>query len=237
MRFTSIVLFILFFLASVVLLKGCKHDPVAPVDQNGGNGNGNGDTCDVEIIYFQNDVLPLFISNCAQSGCHDVATASDGIVLDSYSSIINSDIIEPFDAGDSEIMEVITKNDDDRMPPPPADPLSATQITLLRDWINQGTENIVCESTSCDTTSVTYAGAIVPIFQKFCNGCHSGGNPSGGLNFSTHGGIQPVALDGTLFGSVNHESGFSPMPQGGSKLPDCEIETIRIWIEDGAPNN
>lgn len=254
MRLFSGILSALTFLILFMLLQvACKHEPVIPDDHgvNSGSGNGTGDTggtgsgggqesepCDENIIYFQNEVLPVFVSNCAKSGCHDAVSSKEGIILDSYDNIMKSGVLEPFDASDSELYELITENDpDDVMPPPPANALSQDQIALIRDWINQGAENTVCNTATCDTASVTFSASVNPIIQKNCLGCHSGGTPSGNLDFSGHNGIQPVALNGRLLGAVRHETGFSSMPKGGNKLSDCDIEKIRIWINAGAPNN
>ncbi len=45
------------------------------------------------------------------------------------------------------------------------------------------------------------------------------------------------ANNGKLFGAVNHDSGFAAMPKNAPKLSDCKIDQIKIWIEDGTPNN
>ncbi len=243
MRLSILCFMLLLSLLAMSMLGGCKHEPVLPVGGgdpgDGGDGEGPGeDTCDPDTVYFQQEVLPLLISNCAKSGCHDAATAEEGIVLDSYSSIRSSDVIKLSDAGDSELYEVITEDDaDKRMPPPPASPLSSEQIGLIRSWIEQGAKDNACSETACDTSNVTFSATIQPILQNKCLGCHSGGAPSGGLSFSTHSGVQGVALSGRLFGAVNHDTGFVPMPQGGNKLPACEIGQIRIWVENGALNN
>ena len=78
--------FWLISLSAVVILPSCSHDVVEIVKTTiidttttGGNGNGNGgggvlNPCDPSKVYFVNDVLPIFLSSCAYSGCHDAAT-------------------------------------------------------------------------------------------------------------------------------------------------------------------
>ena len=46
-----------------------------------------------------------------------------------------------------------------------------------------------------------------------------------------------VAQNGKLYGSVNHSPGFAPMPQSGGKLGNCQILTIKKWIDGGILNN
>ncbi len=89
----------------------------------------------------------------------------------------------------------------------------------------------------CDTTDVSYAGFIAPTLQTFCNSCHSAEAPSAGIITETYEGLKVVALDGRLVGAINHESGYSPMPQGQSQLQECTRLKIQAWVEDGALNN
>lgn len=221
----------------------CKHDPdIIPDDGGNGNGNNPGDTtelntCDPDTVYFQNDILPLLISNCGTSGCHDPGTASEGVVLTDYFSVINSGKVKPGDPNDSEIFEKITENDpEDRMPPIPADPLSADKIAIIKKWIEQGALNNSCES-GCDTTNVTFNNTIWPTIETNCTGCHSGANAGAGIFLTNYNEIVAIANTGQLIGAISHADGFSPMPQNANILSDCKIREIEIWIENGTPNN
>lgn len=234
----------------IMFLFSCRHEPLSPVtvandNTNSGNGGGSGtDTttypevsCDPDSVYFTNTILPLFISNCAKSGCHDAATHQEGIVLNSYASIMASDEIEPGDPSEGDIMEAITENDPDKiMPPPPNTPLTGAQINLISDWIAQGAVNNSCTD-GCDTSNVTYSGTVVPILQLRCVGCHNSNTTSDNINLTLYSGVELVASNGRLLGAINHAAGFTPMPLSGPKLPQCDIDKIRIWVEDGAPNN
>lgn len=240
-----------FLILLIMVLAGCKHEPdvipenpIAGGGGNGGGGNGGGGgggggeeevPCDSTIVYFEQQILPILISNCAVPGCHNVPTDdNDDIQITSYATLMGSDIVQ-----DGDMWEVINDNDpDDRMPPPPQQPLSADQIALIGQWIQQGAQNTSCVSTGCDTLNVTYSATIVPIIQQHCQGCHSGGTPQGGLNFTSHAVLQQVAMDGRLAGSIQHLPGAIPMPPGGAPpLSDCKIQKFLIWIDQGAPNN
>lgn len=85
---------------------------------------------------------------------------------------------------------------------------------------------------SCDTTMVTYSGKVVPILENYCFSCHAGSTPSGGLNLTDYNQLAFVAQNGSLLGSIRHEAGYSPMPQGTAKLNDCDIAIIAKWIND-----
>jgi mono/diheme cytochrome c family protein len=215
----------------------CKHepetlpDPEIPIDTI-----TTGIPCNPDTSYFQNDVLPILISSCAMSGCHDAASAQDGVVLISYQTVITTGDVRPGNPGNSDIYEKITDNDpEDRMPPPPMQALSPDQIEVIRKWIAQGAKNNRCDS-GCDTAVFTYSGAILPIINNNCKGCHSGATPSGNVNLDSYTAVKTAAESGRLYGSVAHLSGYSPMPQGG-KLSDCNITQIRKWIENGTPND
>jgi cytochrome c551/c552 len=90
----------------------------------------------------------------------------------------------------------------------------------------------------CDSTNVTYSTTINNIVNSYgCVGCHSGAGASGGVVLNTYTGIKSKVTDGRLMGSINHVAGFSPMPQGGAKMSQCDINKIQAWVAAGAPNN
>lgn len=67
-------------------LASCRHDPFFDNPIPGGVDTSSVDTttsdtsttgmsgCDPDSVYFNRDVLPLIISSCATSGCHDEIT-------------------------------------------------------------------------------------------------------------------------------------------------------------------
>jgi hypothetical protein len=227
------------FLLSVI---SCKHEIPGTPGTGGGTGGGGSTpptvTCSADTVYFQQQVLPIFISNCSLSGCHDVTSHRDGVILTDYQNIINTGDIRPFRPGDSEVYEKITDHDpDDRMPPPPRNPLSSSQINTIYKWIMQGAKNNSCQATVCDSGNVTYNNTIKPLVANKCLGCHSSSAPAAGYDFSQHAVLKARAMDGKLWGSVNHNPGFSPMPKNGLKLTACELTQVRKWIDAGAPNN
>jgi hypothetical protein len=91
---------------------------------------------------------------------------------------------------------------------------------------------------NCDTsTSFSYSLNVVPLLQQNCYGCHSGSFPSGNIRMGTYALDKVLGQNGTLYGSINHASGFSPMPKGTSKMTACQIVTIKKWIDGGMLNN
>lgn len=91
---------------------------------------------------------------------------------------------------------------------------------------------------SCETTGVTYAATVVPILQSNgCLSCHSGGAPSGNISLEGYANVRSAAISGKLYGVINHSAGYSPMPQGGNKMSNCNINKIKAWIDSGSINN
>lgn len=91
---------------------------------------------------------------------------------------------------------------------------------------------------SCDTTTVvSYAQKIVPLFQTQCYSCHLNASSGGGVLMGTYTADKAIALNGTLYGSIAHSTGFSPMPKGSPKFTACQIQLIKKWIDSGSPNN
>jgi len=198
----------------------------------GGGGGGTGHPCSPDSVYFANDILPLLVSNCSTSGCHDQASAQEGVVLVDYASIISK--VHPGDAANSKLYKVLIRSDE-RMPPPPAS-LTTAQIQSVQTWINQGALYNVCDA-PCDTLNVTYSQSVWPVIQTNCTGCHSGANPGAGIVLTDHATISAAAATGKLYGSVAHLSGYAPMPKNASQLSECNVAAIRIWIENGTPND
>lgn len=251
------ILVILLSMALGLLLvqTSCKHDPILldddmlpvdtttvdPVDTTTTiDTTDMGQPCDPAKIYFEKDILPVLQSNCAFSGCHDAASAEDGVILDSYENVIATADVEPFNLDDSEIFEVlIDTREEERMPPSPTSRLPGDQIQLIATWILQGAENLYCDpdAEGCDTTSVSFADFVEPTIQTHCKGCHSGAVPSGNIDLSNYANIKSHVESGKLYGAISWQAGFQPMPRGLDQLSDCTLEKVKAWINDGAPNN
>ena len=92
-------------------------------------------------------------------------------------------------------------------------------------------------SPSCDTVNMTYSTDIQPILQANCYSCHGNGMIEGGITLDTYAGVKAVAENGLLIGTITHAAGYPPMPDGGGKLSECDINKIQDWINRGASND
>lgn len=224
-----IEILILSSIAIIVAISSCTWQKV-PLVSHGNDGVK-------DSVCYLNEIQPIINSNCAMSGCHDPITQAAGYDLSSYFVVIN--LVKPGKPDQSKLIEVITGGGEEAMPPSPNQPLNQEQIDLLRKWISEGAGlNIDCNiSIPCDTSNVTYSGTINPILQANCLGCHSSAGSGGGILLNTFSAVKGQVNNGRLWGAINWQSGFSQMPKNSSKLSDCDITKIGIWIQQGAPNN
>lgn len=223
---------VLFAGGFIALVNSCKHEPPitavnpdpipGPVPNNG--------------VCFESEILPLFKSNCAKSGCHDAASHEENLILDSYSNIMRKYIV-PGNADNSKIYRVLFETGKDKMPPAPNADLTTAQKALIGKWINEGAKNTVNCNSTCDTTQFKYGANIALIMTTYCTGCHAGAVPSGGIDLSNYTNVKVQATNGRLVGSVTHAAGFSPMPKDAAKLSECQLTQIKKWVAAGALNN
>jgi len=192
----------------------------------------------IDGVCFETEILPLMVSRCGNSGCHNATDRADGIDLTSYEAIRKE--VKPGNPGDSELVEYMYETGEDAMPPAPAEPLKSEQIKLVEDWINEGARNTVdCESSgACNVTSpISFKNDVLPIIDNYCYGCHNTADPQGGYSYSTHSETMKSVNDGTLMGSIRFESGYVAMPEDSKMMPTCNIDLIQLWIDEGALNN
>jgi hypothetical protein len=97
-------------------------------------------------------------------------------------------------------------------------------------------------------TTVSYQLDVLPILKQQCYRCHSADKykvlSSSTLNMEDFSSLYYYATPANgrnnvsyLVGNIRHDSGFIPMPYDGGKLSDCEIATIKAWVDAGALSN
>jgi len=193
------------------------------------------DSCDPDSVYFQNQILPIFIGSCAVTGCHDQSSREADIALVSYANIMKG--ISPENPSGSKYYKVITLVEtDDLMPLNPITGvgfrLPSDQIDLIEKWINQGATDNSCEF--CDTTEYTYSGRISAIFSTNCAtsiGCHSSGSNNGQM--TSYDEIKAFVDTGLIMDRVIVKK---DMPVS-RPLSACDQEVLKKWIDNGAADN
>jgi hypothetical protein len=86
----------------------------------------------------------------------------------------------------------------------------------------------------CEQKDVTYTNTIQPILEANCYECHNHTTKSGYISWEDTVKVRELALNGKLFGVINHETGFKQMPKGRAKLDTCDIVYIKQWVDAGA---
>jgi len=105
---------------------------------------------------------------------------------------------------------------------------------------------------ACAPSGVSYNKDVQPILAKNCSECHAAGQKglaASGLDTTSYenlmkgGKFGPLVKPGdALSSSLNmlvegrvHAS--IQMPHGRAKLPDKDIEILKVWVNEGAKNN
>ena len=105
---------------------------------------------------------------------------------------------------------------------------------------------------ACSPRNVSYTRDIQPILAMNCSECHAPGKPgfeASGFDITNHQAL----LKGGKFGALikpgdAFTSAFNmlvegrahpsiQMPQAREKLPDRDIEILKVWVNEGAKNN
>jgi mono/diheme cytochrome c family protein len=90
-------------------------------------------------VSFTNDVLPILLTSCGQ--CHGVREVKEGLDLTTHAGIMagsfNGAVITPGNANDSYLVQQIIDGEMPKRGPK----LTAEQIQIITDWVNQGALN------------------------------------------------------------------------------------------------
>lgn len=119
-------------------------------------------------------------------------------------------------------------------------PLGILCLSLFAGSCYNDSEEALYGLQNCDLTNVTYAQSVQPIIENNCYSCHSSKNAANNGAFivlDTYQDLMTSVNNGLLMESITHGGGASPMPKNAPKLSDCEINTIKTWIDNGAKND
>lgn len=92
-----------------------------------------------DATFFRAQVRPLLSEKCFK--CHGPGTQEADLRLDEHASLLESGSIIEGNPDESELLRRVISDDEfERMPPADvSDPLTKTQIAVLREWIRRGT--------------------------------------------------------------------------------------------------
>ncbi|MEI6277595.1 MAG: c-type cytochrome domain-containing protein [Prolixibacteraceae bacterium] len=182
-------------------------------------------------VCFQRDLLPVLVSSCAISGCHDQTTRRDGYNITTYASVMTNLVV----AGNPTSSRLYTAVRGNSMPPKPYTALPQAVKDSLFNWIKNGARNDVCSSTACDTTGVvTYQKQIAALISLNCISCHSGSGAQKGILLDTYANVKTYLTNGKLMAAVK---GTSIQMPPSYKLTTCEMRQFQLWQANGGVQN
>lgn len=190
-------------------------------------------------LCYSRDIAPIISNNCTMCHNQNPLPGEDDIVdLRSYNGLMP--YVRAGNPAESKLYKVLIHARPDKEAMPPDKALDAATIDIIRRWILEGAKNGDCSGNGqpCDTTSVSYTATVEPLLKTQCLGCHATQvslQYGGGVNLEGYDNVLKQGTNGKLVGVVSYTPGFRPMPQGGTKLPDCSIAQLRAWVNKGMP--
>ena len=115
--------FIIVTMWAMTVMSSCRHEPNA---------------ASLPEVSFAGRIQPIIQSNCGKSGCH---SGNDRLfALRSYGEILNK--VTAKKPHQSDLYKTMIYPEDFRvMPPPPDQPMTEEQLSLVYTWILQGAKN------------------------------------------------------------------------------------------------
>lgn len=209
----------LFALGFLLFFIGCRNDIVE---------------INTMPVCFDKDILPIFQSNCAMSGCHDGKSNDEAnFDLSNYNGIMQGIVAKHPDRSRN-YQVICLKSGESAMPPSPRAKLTSDQKNKIKAWIIQGALNTSNCNFGCDTSVVTYANQVKQIMNTNCTGCHNATSTAALLDLTKYSDVNSIVLDGRLMGSIQGKPGIIKMPPFGTSVGSCDISKLKKWIREGA---
>src|ERR1019366_8868659 len=137
--------------------------------------------------------------------------------------------------------ELFKRVQDGTMPPKSRPRLQAEEVKVLQAWIAAGGEAFAWEDPNKDL-ALQRAAQVKEIFRTRCLECHSEPKVAGGINIFDHAGllgkkrlVPGKADESLIYQLVTANDASSMPPPGQPRLSQQQVETVRDWINDGAP--
>jgi mono/diheme cytochrome c family protein len=195
---------------------------------------------------FGLDIAPVLQKACGQ--CH-IGSAMGRLRLDSPAAVLRGGVsgpaIVPGHSSESLLVKRLLGEDGKPRMPLAGQPLSATEIDLIRRWIDGGQFEAAETYDPEGEQSPVFAKQIRPLLAQRCYSCHGSKLAQNGLRLDSLAFIKKGSDYGPII--VPHKPDKSrlirrleaqerpQMPYGGPPLTHEQIATIRQWIDAGAP--
>lgn len=201
-------------------------------------------------VDFKTEIKPIIESACLSCHCKDLAEGD--LRLDSFEAAAakgeRGPAVTPRDLEKSSFYaRIVLPADHEQSMPPGGPPLDESQISRVRKWIEEGAnwpEGVKLEARQ----RIDFAEHVQPILEMNCVSCHSGAEPEGDFDLTTlkialESGASPPSIVPfspdhsplyTLTIVAKDDSSLMPPADQGGPLKKEEIDTLRLWIEQGA---
>src|SRR5580698_1851432 len=189
-------------------------------------------------VDFVKQVQPIFVGEC--SGCHRGATAPAGLQLDTVAGLMQGSgsgkVVVPGNAKQSLLVQRVSDTTGNQMPP--NGPLSAEQIRLITEWVNQGAKTegaaagtAVSRSLPLSMAPITSAAAERAQLEGFCVTCHQGPGAPAGLQIDKLDTAN-IEKDAEKWEKIVRKLRAGMMPPAGNPRPDAKTyEAVIAWLE------
>ncbi|MEW6304128.1 MAG: DUF1553 domain-containing protein [Verrucomicrobiota bacterium] len=215
-------------------------------------------------VDFVRDIKPILETSCLQ--CHGAEKQKGGLRLDSREALLkggdNGAAIVTGDSAKSPLIHLVAHLvPDSEMPPKgKGEPLTTTQIGLMRAWIDRGAEwpagmtlqvpgiapELLAKLPPPAARTVDFSKDIQPLFAQNCYECHGPKKQEANFRLDSksvtlRGGDLGVAVvpgnsaQSLLIHLVGGLKGDLVMPARGPRLSAEQIGLLRAWIDQGAP--
>lgn len=201
-------------------------------------------------VDFDSEIKPIIEAACLH--CHNAANPEGELRLDTLAAAMADDVhaaaIVPGDPEASPFYaRTVLPADDELVMPPDGRPLDESQTARLRTWIAEGAA-WPQDATLEVQPRIDFVEHVQPILEMNCLSCHSGEEPEGDFDLTTHeaaltSGASPPSIvatkpDESSLYRLTHLPADDPelMPpkdQGGPLAKDS-VEILRLWIAQGA---
>ena len=115
----------LFFVVCPIAQRAHADEEISPLDADG------------RVVDFQRDIAPILVKRCLE--CHGPEDAKNDFRVDDQETMMMYVEPEDLDASTMYVDYLITDSEDELMPPKSkGGPLSASELALIRVWIEEG---------------------------------------------------------------------------------------------------
>ncbi len=179
----------------------------------------------------------IFVPKCVS--CH---SANGGTAAGFYDMTSYSNVMMRVRAGNAFQSRLYSDTSANRMPPAPRTFLTAAENQMIFDWISQGAKNDTGAITAAQVPAAiplaaTYASVSANVLVKHCISCHGPTVAYAGIKVDTYANVVRGVSPGNAANSAIYNSmAAGRMPTAG-KISAAELDVLRTWIQNGAPNN